>query len=220
MKSKLFFGLLFIIIGVIYGLQELKVISDIGLSVNIIFPIIMIIIGLLLLINNHNIIFGGIVTLIGAVNLIDDWFPQVNKIIFPGILVIVGIEILFGSLFKKPHPKFNIVLDTDDVVNAVACLGGVEKKIVSQDFKGGKATALLGGVVLDLTEIKLTSDVVLEITAFMGGVEIKLPANLKIKSDVNGFLGGVEIKHNQTGIPAEHVLLLKGTAFMGGVEVK
>ncbi len=221
MKSKILFGLLFVAVGVIYGLQELGMITDIGLTANVIFPSIMIIIGLIILFNNHNIIFGGIVTFLGVVNLLNQWYPQLNKIIFPGILVIVGIEILFGGIFKRiAHPRDHITIDNNDEINAIAVLGGVEKKIVSQNFKGGKADAFLGGVVLDLTEIKLTSDAIIDVNAFMGGVEIKLPANIKIRSDVNGFLGGVEIKYRATEPTGENILILRGTAILGGIEVK
>lgn len=221
MKSKILFGLLFVVVGIIYGLQELGLITDIGLTANVIFPSIMIIVGLIILFNNHNIIFGGIVTFLGIVNLLDDWYPQLNKIIFPGILVIIGIEILLGGIFKRiVRPKDNLSIDNKDELNAIAVLGGVEKKVVSQNFKGGKADAFMGGVVLDLTEIKLTSDVIIDVNAFMGGVEIKLPTNIRIRSDVNGFLGGVEIKHRPTEPSSEFILILRGTAVLGGIEVK
>lgn len=221
MKSKILFGLLFVAIGVIYGLQELGMITDIGLTANLIFPSIMIIVGLIILFNNHNIIFGGIVTFLGVVNLLNDWYPQLNKIIFPGILVIIGIEILLGGLFKRVvRPRDNLSIDNSDELNAIAVLGGVEKKVVSQNFKGGKADAFLGGVVLDLTEINLTSNAIIDVNAFMGGVEIKLPANIRIRSDVNGFLGGVEIKHRSIEPTSEFILILRGTAVLGGIEVK
>ncbi|MDD2370602.1 MAG: LiaF-related protein [Firmicutes bacterium] len=221
MKSKILFGIVFVVVGIIFGLQELGLITNIGLDGSIIFPIIMIIIGITILVNNHNIIFGGLVTFLGLVYLIDGWYPQVHKIIFPGILVIIGIEIIFGSLFKKSsHPRDNISIDNDDEINAIAVLGGVEKKIISQNFRGGKASAFLGGVVLDLTEIKLASDAIIDVNAFMGGVEIRLPSNIRIKSNVNGFLGGVEIKHRPSEITSEFILVLKGTALMGGIEVK
>ncbi len=221
MKSKILFGLLFVVVGVVYGLQELGVITDIGLTANVIFPFIMIIIGLIILLNNHNIIFGGIVTFLGVVNLLDDWYPQLNKIIFPGILVIIGIEILLGGIFKRiARPRDNLSIDNNDEINAIAVLGGVEKKVVSQNFKGGKADAFLGGVVLDLTGIKLTSNAIIDVNAFMGGVEIKLPSSIRIRSDVNGFLGGVEIKHNPIEPTGEYILILRGTAVLGGIEVK
>jgi hypothetical protein len=221
MKSKVLFGLLFVVVGVIFGLQELGMITNIGLTSNVIFPSIMIIIGLIILFNNHNIIFGGIVTFLGVVNLLDDWYPQLNKIIFPGILVIIGIEILLGGIFKRvARPRDNLSIDNKDELNAIAVLGGVEKKVVSQNFKGGKADAFLGGVVLDLTEIKLTSDAIIEVNAFMGGVEIKLPSNIRIRSDVNGFLGGVEIKHRSIEPTGDYILILRGSAVLGGIEVK
>lgn len=221
MKSKILFGLLFVAVGVIYGLQELGMITDIGLTANVIFPTIMIVVGLIILFNNHNIIFGGIVTFLGLVNLLNDWYPQLNKIIFPGILVIIGIEILLGGIFKRiARPRDNLSIDSNDEINAIAVLGGVEKQVVSQNFKGGKADAFLGGVVLDLTEIKLTSDAIIDVNAFMGGIEIKLPSNIRIRSDVNGFLGGVEIKHKSTEPTGEYTLILRGTAVLGGIEVK
>lgn len=220
MKSKILFGLLFVVVGIVYGLQNLGLIIDVGLTASVIFPSIMIIIGLIILFNNHNIIFGGILTFLGVVRLLDDWYPQLNKIIFPGILVIIGIEILLGGIFKRiVRPRDNLSIDDKDELNAIAVLGGVEKKVVSQNFKGGKADAFLGGVVLDLTEIKLTSDAIIDVNAFMGGVEIKLPSNIRIRSDVNGFLGGVEIKHRPIEPTGEYTLILRGTAILGGIEV-
>lgn len=221
MKSKILFGLLFVVVGVIYGLQELGMITDIGLTANVIFPTIMIVVGLIILFNNHNIIFGGIVTFLGLVNLLNDWYPQLNKIIIPGILVIIGIEILLGGILKRiARPRDNVPIDSSDEINAIAVLGGVEKQVVSQNFKGGKVDAFLGGIVLDLTEIRLTSKAVIDVNAFMGGVEIKLPSNIRIRSDVNGFLGGVEIKHRSIEPTSEYILILRGTAVLGGIEVK
>lgn len=221
MKSKILFGLLFIAVGIIYGMQELGIISELGLDAGLIFPGLMVVIGLIILINNHNIIFGGIVTLLGTASILDNWYPQVSKIIFPGILVIIGIELLFGSLFKKiSFGRNNMKIDKSNEVSAIAVLGGVEKKISNQDFKGGTAMAFLGAVVLDLTDIKLTADAVLDLNAFMGGVEIRLPSTIRIRSDINGFLGGVEIKHKPADITEEHILILKGNAVMGGIEVK
>ncbi len=221
MKSKILFGLLFVAVGVVYGLQELGMITDIGLTANVIFPIIMIVVGLIILFNNHNIIFGGILTFLGFVNLLNDWYPQLNKIIFPGILVIIGIEILLGGIFKRiARPRDNFSIDNNDEINAIAVLGGVEKQVVSKNFKGGKVDAFLGGIVLDLTEIKLTSDAIIDVNAFMGGVEIKLPSNIRIRSDVNGFLGGVEIKRRSIETNGEYILILRGTAILGGIEVK
>ena len=220
MKSKILFGMLFIVVGITYGLQEMGLINNLGIDWNIIFPGILIIVGLTILFNNHNIIFGGIITFLGLVNLLDTWYPQVNKIIFPGILVIVGIEILFGNLFKKykANNKTNFV--NTDAINVNVFLGGIEKKVIANNFKGGKVSAFLGGIELDLTEIKLSSDAILEVNTFMGGVEIKLPPNIRIQSDIIGFLGGVEIKYRTIEIAGNYTLILRGTAILGGVEVK
>lgn len=72
---------------------------------------------------------------------------------------------------------------------------------------------------LDLREIIIKEDITINITTFMGGVELKLPKKVNIKSNVSGILGGIDIKNSQMPKINSPTIYLQGTAFMGGVEI-
>ncbi len=218
MKSKFFFGLIFILIGLVIALESFNVISGLGLNNKIIIPSIFLLTGILILVIKRNILLGGMISLFASINLAANWFEDSGKLILPGVFIIIGLEIIFGSLFKK-NKSGEKLSSKEDKLEITAILGGVERKIISQDFKGGNILALLGGVELDLTEVIFKEDIVLYLSAYLGGIELKLPAGANIRSEVNGILGGVELKNKQLPVEGSLVIYLKGTAFMGGIEI-
>ena len=72
---------------------------------------------------------------------------------------------------------------------------------------------------LNLREIIIKEDITINIMAFMGGVELKLPKEVNIKSDVSEILGGIDIKNSQMPEINFPIIYLQGTTFMGGVEI-
>ncbi len=111
--------------------------------------------------------------------------------------------------------------DTSPTVSATAVLGGVTKKCVSRDFRGGDLTAIMGGCELDLRQASIASrEAVLDTFALWGGVEIKVPEDWTVVSEGAAILGAFEDNTHHTIAPGTKVLLLRGAAIMGGVEVK
>lgn len=218
MKSKVVFGLLLIVAAVLLGLQQLGLLESLGLQAGIVFPVLFLVLGLYLLIRDRNILAGGIIAWLASVNLFKSWAPWLDKLVLPGILVVIALELIFGHLFKRG--KWIPQGEGADRVEAFAAFGGVQRKIQSASFKGGSVTALFGGVELDLTGIRLEQDAVLEVNAWLGGVEIKLPAGLRVRSELSGIFGGVDQKRRDDAAADGPVLILRGFAFMGGVEIK
>lgn len=107
-----------------------------------------------------------------------------------------------------------------NTVEDIVAFWGLDKKIVSTNFKGGRNITLFGGSVLDLSEIKLSKDgAILELYAMFGGIEVRTPKDYKVKVDSTGILGGVDNTINEEG-RKEPTLTLKCTAILGGIEVK
>ena len=106
----------------------------------------------------------------------------------------------------------------------VAAMGGAERKgswIVPQHLK---VWAMAGGAVLDLREARFAPGrTVIEVFAFMGGVEIIVPPGVRVETSSTAvFAGGVE---NEAGdatalSPLQPVLELSGLVIFGGVETK
>ena len=111
--------------------------------------------------------------------------------------------------------------DTSSTVSGFALLGGVKRKCVSQEFRGGSLTAIMGGCELDLRHASISSgQAVVDTFAFLGGIEIKVPQEWSVVVQGTPILGAFDDKTVRVGGDASKVLVIKGTAFLGGVEVK
>jgi hypothetical protein len=83
------------------------------------------------------------------------------------------------------------------------------------------ATAVMGGIELDLRDALLEErDVTIWAWACMGGIEIKVPADVEV--DVTGLalMGGFEDGCGVSAPPGAPVVRVKGLALMGGVDVR
>lgn len=134
-------------------------------------------------------------------------------LIWPVVIIAVGIAILTNRVAGKVNSG-----KKTDTISAI--LGGSESSNNSKDYKGGKITAVLGGVSLDLRDAEIKKEATIEVFALMGGVELKVPREWRVQSNVFPILGGVEGKALR-GNPAEDapVLIITGTATLGGVEI-
>ncbi len=60
-------------------------------------------------------------------------------------------------------------------MNTFVIWGGIERAVTSQQFRGGEATALMGGIELDLRRAQLApGEQQLTLTAVMGGIAIRM----------------------------------------------
>lgn len=113
----------------------------------------------------------------------------------------------------------SIPLDIDKI-DEVAILTSCRKYITSQNFKGGKMTAILGGGIIDLSGAKLAEgENTLELTSIMGGVSFRVPQDWKVIVNVHSIFGGFEDKRhyfNRVEIKTDAVLIITGTVMMGG----
>jgi predicted membrane protein len=114
--------------------------------------------------------------------------------------------------------------DSEDIIDGVAFMSGIKKKIISKNFKGGDMTVIFGGVELDFTQADIAEKATLDVTQVFGGTKLLVPANWEIKSELVSVFGSIEDKRmtRPTTLVNESskVLILKGTTFFGGIEIK
>jgi hypothetical protein len=104
--------------------------------------------------------------------------------------------------------------------HTVAVMGGVGRGVASSDFVGGDAVAVMGGCEINLSGAKITNEAIIDVLAFWGGIEIKVPRGWRIETQVLPILGGV-VDKTERDVPAgAPTLIIRGSAIMGGVEVK
>lgn len=110
----------------------------------------------------------------------------------------------------------------DDVVKSTAIFSGAKKVILSKHFKGGELINIFGGCEIDLTQADMTSPAVLDVTAIFGGATLVVPSNWAVRSEAVTIFGGIGDKRkimagNDSPV---RTLIIKGTMIFGGMEIK
>jgi len=149
---------------------------------------------------------------------------------WPLLLVLLGLTTLFGTRFKKKrYMKIHAFEQktaetTEGSFDITAILGGDSRQISSYDFKGGKITAIMGGVELDLTNCYLSKDgCVIDLDVVMGGISLKVSREWNIKSEIVPIMSGIEdhdLHSRDVRIDPAALLILRGNVIMGGIEIK
>lgn len=138
--------------------------------------------------------------------------------IWPAFLFVLGAHIAWRALAPRTVAPS---ADPTSRLDMFAFMGGSRRVVASEDFKGGSATAVMGGCEIDLrsASIVVGETAVLDCFAMWGGVDIRVPPDWVVANEATVFLGGVEDKtHPEPG--SSKKLILTGLAVMGGVEVK
>lgn len=110
--------------------------------------------------------------------------------------------------------------DWGDSFTAIAVLGASSRRVSSQAFRRGNVLAVMGGCEIDLRRAAIHGEAAIDLFTMWGGIEIRVPEDLVIDSQVIPLMGGVDDKTRPPTTPSPHRLVLRGMALMGGVEIK
>ncbi len=134
-----------------------------------------------------------------------------------------------GNIFGEQKPQDpkgkssgTSYYDSGDVINSQAVFCGIQKRVLSKNFKGGKASAIFGGTEIDLTQADLGENAVLEVEVAFGGLKLILPAHWDLQINVTNIFAGIEDKRmfSQTATDPTKVLRIHGTIIFGGLDIK
>ncbi len=190
--------------------------------------------------------WGGVVAVIGALLLLSNLHiisENLWRIVWPLLLILAGFRMLFRSVRRRRRDDDNFPPpggppgapegtappsgaprgDTrPGHLDEWAVFGGSRRRVDSQDFKGGEAFAMFGGVELDLRSATIVQDeVVIDASALFGGVDLQVPENWNVSVEGHGIFGGYEDK-TVHAMPesARPRVVITGSAVFGGVVVK
>ena len=190
-------------------------------------PVIGLIIGACFLINAQDFAFH-----------IDFWPMAIAVLCF-----LIGWKLLFPEKKNKKHVEFSYngengekkveingvkfdntyTKNSGGYVNASAILGGKDIRVDNECFTGADICAVMGAVDIDLRNAIISEDVYINVTAIMGGIDIYLPANVRIVTDgCTTIMGGIDVN---TGYANFHgaddpKVIITGSCIMGGIEIK
>jgi len=189
-------------------------------------PMLLLTIGLVITIGSSGGKTSGIIIMaVGAFFLIPHIFRETFNInmFWPAIFIIIGVIFI-----ATKHRGWNSVTSKgiigDDFIDYVNIFSGGERQVTSSNFKGGKVTAIFGGIELDLTKATLAPGrSELEIACIFGGATFVVPDDWFVSIDVTPVLGGFsdsrKLSPGRTVDPSKQ-LVIKGAVVFGGGEVK
>jgi hypothetical protein len=169
---------------------------------------------------------GGMLVGIGGLFLADTLgFLRLSWAGFwPLVLIGAGVLMLWSRLAPPQFRIPNVAgMAREGTLNETAIFGGVERKVTTDDFRGGNVTAIFGGVEIDLRRAGMRGDsAVVDVNSAFGGVVFKIPQNWIAVADVAAIFGGLGNKSMEPSAdtPGVKRLFIKGSAIFGGVEVK
>jgi hypothetical protein len=130
----------------------------------------------------------------------------------PAVLIVLGLTVLFS--ISRTYGRGR------DDGSSFAMLGGAKVSNRSEHLTRTEATAILGGVTLDLREAHIDDEATVDATALLGGVEILVPHTWRVSITGTPILGGFEDKTHTDDHRAEApILYVNGIAAFGGVTV-
>ena len=223
--NRILWGLVFIVLGIVIALNTLDIINF-NIFFNGWWTFIIIIpcfIGLFDgtkegKLGNIIGILVGVVLLLVAQGLLR--FDIVFKLFIPAVLVIIGLYLLFGNVFRSKVTDKLRELKKESGNGEAICATFSEQFVTKNDEKFENATvdAVFGSVVLDLSKAKIKDETVITASAIFGGIDIIVPKDVVVKIKSTPIFGGVS---NTTKTKdAKKVIYIDALALFGSVEVK
>ena len=223
----IFTGVLIGLIGVVILLDNLNIVA--AGQLYRFWPLILVAFGLMNFFGRGSRIWGAILVGFGLLLQLDRLaiIHLTWGMIWGLVLIAVGAAVLWGSLVAQrlrlplPDPNADPSVLSDNVV-----FGGIERRITTKDFRGGVATAIFGGIELDLSEADMQqNEARLEVNAIFGGIELRVPYHWHVVARGTPIFGGFVDKTRlrnagDSNDPQQKTLVLTGSAIFGGVDVK
>jgi len=217
-------GLLFILLGVVLGINALGI-MDIDIFFDGWWTLFIIIPCLINLFNDKDKIGNAIGLLIGVLlllscrNLID--FSLVWKLLVPAILVIIGISIIFKDGINGKVKDEIKRINSNNLNKDEYCATFGEQNIEFSDevFKGCSLQAIFGSIKSNLENVKIKDDVVINVLSLFGSNTIIVPDNVGVIVKGTPIFGSIN-NHKTNSKNTDKVIYINVSCIFGGVDIK
>ena len=249
LKTGLVFGILLILIGLLFIGINFGFLSANVSRVVISWPMLLIVIGIFKLFR-LKFFSACLFLLVGGffmIPLLSEFYPNYFywvtasfvAVCWPILLIGAGVLLVLHRFFS-PKSKWSRFYMSDNYAHYYhrghrkrTGTGGFEKNAVFGDgehiildpvFTGGEANAVFGGIALDLRKTTLPEgETYLEINAVFGGVVIIVPENWFIEFQTDAVFGGFRdnrVQVSGANIDKSRKLVIGGSCVFGGGELK
>ena len=221
--SNLLWGLVFIIVGLVFGLNALDI-TDINIFFDgwwTLFIIVPCFIALFKEKDKTADFIGlviGVCLLLGCQDVVE--FALIWKLMVPAILVMIGLSLIFKDFFNGKVKQKMKKLNQSESKEYWACFSGQTVDFSKEKFEGCSLSAVFGGVKCDLKTAVIKEDTAIHASSIFGGITIYVPEDVNIKISSTSIFGGVSDERKKKTKDAKYTIYIHATALFGGVEIK
>lgn len=119
-----------------------------------------------------------------------------------------------------PHTHSGYRHDEASVPSYTAIFSGQEVSSSSSNLDGANLFALFGGLTVDFNRAVIDHDIMIDASAFFGGIELRFPRNVKVEVKATPLFGGVENSAKTPLSEEAPVVVIRCLVAFGGVEIK
>lgn len=225
-NNRVIIGVILVLAGLFLAIRNTGFFPDFVDHVIFSWPMLLVIIGLVMTLGSTEKTGGIIVMAVGGFFMIPLVFREtfhMYNMFWPSIFIIIGVIFIVTRRRGWNSVKTKGMIG-DDYIDYVNVFSGGERQIVSQNFRGGKVSAVFGGIELDLTKARMAPGRnEIEIACVFGGATIIVPDNWYVTIEVTPVLGGFsdsrKLSPGRT-VDSSSQLVLRGAVVFGGGEIK
>ena len=217
--SNFLWGLVFIIIGCILGVNALGI-AHINIFFDGWWTLFIIVPAFINIFKDDDKEAAFVWLLVGVILLLacNDFisFDLVWKLAFPAILVLIGISIMFKDKVEK---EVKVKIKESKNTNRSTICATFEEKRVKADKKYEDVTleAIFGSLRYDMRDVEIKKDVVLKTSTVFGSIKIVAPEGVAVKVSSSGIFK--DTINKVKGTDSKHTIYVDASTVFGSVIV-
>jgi len=220
--NNLLWGMLLIVVGVVFGLNALNI-----TNINVFFDgwwTLFIIVPCFIDLFKEEDKIGNIIGVVIGISLFlacQDFisFDIILKLAFPFAIVMFGISLLVKGFRNNDNIKRKNEKNKDNITEVYATFSAEKLDYTDELFEGININAIFGSVNVDLRKAVIKEDVIINVTAVFGGVDILVPDNVMVKVVSTSIFGGTSNKSKNIK-DGKVTIYVNSNCIFGGVELK
>jgi hypothetical protein len=142
-----------------------------------------------------------------------------HQMFWPAVLLGLGAILIIRSLTRNRQD----IHEGTDYIDDMVIFGGGDKLVTSQEFKGGRVTAIFGGNKYNMNNAQLAKGRnIIDVFLVFGGSKFIIPSEWDVRNEVSAVFGGFSDKrHIRKDIVKDpsRELVIKGVALFGGGDI-
>lgn len=226
-SSSIIWGLAIIALGVIFGGNALGI-----FNINIFFTgwwaLFIIVPSVISLftekekINSLAFIAIGVILMLAARDVFS--WDVAWKVILATFLIAMGLSLLLKNIFRGKYDaevraKVEKLKRDGKNDSQVAIFSGSDRVYNKEEFIGDDIVAVFGGASLDIRKAEIKKDTCIKVFCLFGGVDIKVPKDVQIKSKSGFIFGGISDDRKSKSEKSKYTIYLEAAGGFGGVGI-